>query len=147
MSIFRATFNATSTDLSALKNRGGKIIHYHGWADPQASALMSIAYYDGVVKAMGREQTHDFYRLFLIPGMFHCRGGIGCDNVDWLGAITAWVERAIAPAGLVGSRIESGQVTRTLPVCEFPQVAVYKDTGDLNSADNFVCSDRPPTKR
>ena len=32
--------------------RGGKIVHYHGWADPGVSPKMSIDYYEAAVKTM-----------------------------------------------------------------------------------------------
>lgn len=64
--------NATADkyDLSDFKNRGGKMIMYHGTADGVVPTKGSALYYDRVTDAMG--DPHDFYRLFFIPGMQHC---------------------------------------------------------------------------
>jgi feruloyl esterase len=136
--------NATDPDLTKLKNRGGKIIHYHGWADPMVSPLMSLDYYMSVRKRMGDKATDDFYRFFPIPGMFHCRGGPGCGQVDWLTPIVAWVEQGQAPEKLMGAHVEGGTTTRTRPLCRYPEVAKYKGSGDINVADNFTC-EAPPS--
>jgi feruloyl esterase len=131
--------NATNPDLGPLKQRGGKIIHYHGWADPGVTALMSIDYYESVVEKLGSQETRDFYRLFLIPGMFHCRGGVGCDTVDWVSAIVAWVEKGTVPEKLIGSRVESGATKRTRPLCPYPEIARYRGAGSIDEAANFTC--------
>ena len=136
---FAAMFNATNPDLQPLKRRGGKIIHYHGWADPLATALMSIDYYESVLKKMGVKDTRDFYRLFLIPGMFHCRGGPGCDTVDWLTPIVDWVEKGTAPEKIIGARVVGGETKRTRPLCPYPAVAEYKGAGSIDAAENFTC--------
>ena len=139
MAKFAAQFNATNPDLQALKRRGGKIIHYHGWADSVATALMSIDYYESVLKKMGRKETQKFYRLFLIPGMFHCRGGVGCDTVDWLTPIIDWVEKGTAPEKINGARVVGGETKRTRPLRPYPSVAKYKGTGNIDAAENFTC--------
>src|SRR5690606_28439121 len=72
--------NATLTDLTAVKMRGGKIIHYHGWADPGVTSRMSVDYYEAAKRTMGEKETTDFWRFFPVPGMFHCSGGPGCGN-------------------------------------------------------------------
>jgi feruloyl esterase len=136
---FAAKFNAVNPNLQPLRRRGGKIIHYHGWADPLATALMSIDYYESVLRTMGRNQTRDFYRLFLVPGMFHCGGGVGCSTVDWLTPIVDWVEKGSAPEEVIGTRASDGAVKRTRPLCPFPEVAKYRGTGSIDVAENFTC--------
>jgi len=135
-----AKVNATNPDLRPLKKRGGKIIHYHGWADPGITALMSVDYYESVVEKMGRKQTSEFYRLFMIPGMFHCGGGVGCGTVDWVTPIVDWVEKGTAPENLIGSRVEEGKSLRARPLCPYPEVAVYKGAGSIDDAGIFICS-------
>ena len=134
-----ALVNATNQDVRPLKQRGGKIIHYHGWADPAATPLMSIEYYESVLKAMGEKETRQFYRLFMIPGMAHCGGGVGCGTVDWLTPIVAWVEQGTAPEKLIGARVVEGVTKRTRPLCPYPQVAKYTGTGSVDAAENFTC--------
>ncbi len=134
-----AIINAANADLRPLKQRGGKIIHYHGWADPMVTALMSVDYYESVVEKIGAAETREFYRMFMIPGMFHCSGGVGCGTVDWLTPIVDWVEKGNAPEKVVGARVENGETKRTRPLCPYPQVAKYKGTGSVDDAANFSC--------
>jgi feruloyl esterase len=135
--------NATDPDLRKLKARGAKVIHYHGWADPMVSPLMSLDYYMSVRKTMGDKATDDFYRFFPIPGMFHCRGGPGCSQVDWLTPIVAWVEEGKAPEILPSAHVEGGATTLTRPLCRYPFVAKYKGSGDVKAAENFSCEAQP----
>ncbi len=134
-----AILNPRNPDLSALKKRGGKIVQYSGWADQQVNPFPGIEYYETVSKRMGEAATRDFYRLFMVPGMFHCSGGPGCSSVDWLGAVMDWVEKGTAPQQLLGSHLESGQATRTRPICPYPQVARYRGAGNTEEAANFAC--------
>ena len=131
--------DATITDLTAVRMRGGKIVHYHGWADPGVTPKMSVNYYEAALKTMGEKETRGFYRLFPVPGMFHCGGGPGCGNVDWLAAAVNWVEHGVAPSMLVGAHIEGGKTTRTRPICAYPSVARYKGNGSIDAAENFSC--------
>ena len=131
--------NPLNPDLSPLKKRGGKIIQYSGWADQQVNPLPGIEYYETVNKRMGYAETREFYRLFMVPGMFHCGGGPGCGNVDWLAALMNWVENGVNPKQLTGTHLEKGQATRTRPLCSYPQVARYRGTGSIDEAANFDC--------
>jgi len=129
---------ALDTDLSRFKARGGKILFYHGWNDPGPSPLNTIDYYNGVLAKMGPDQD-DWMRLFLVPGMGHCSGGIGPDQADFLGAIDAWVEHGVAPARIVASRVRDGAVDMTRPLCPYPEVATWDGSGDPNDAASFIC--------
>lgn len=142
MSEVATILDATIPDLTAVKMRGAKIVHYHGWADPSVSAKMSVNYYEAAMKTMGDAATKDFYRFFPVPGMFHCGGGPGCGNVDWLSAVVDWVEHGKAPEMLIGAHIEGGKTTRTRPICMFPTQAVYKGSGSIDEAANFTCQVR-----
>lgn len=132
--------NANNPDLSTFKARGGKIIHYHGWADTALNPLMSVNYYEDVLNLMGVEETMDFYRLYMVPGMFHCWFGPGCFSVDWFTPLVSWVEDGIAPEVLIGSHFENGIVTMTRPHCPYPRVPVYIGSGSIDDAVNFGCS-------
>ena len=134
-----AELNARNPDLSALKKRGGKIVQYSGWADQQVNPFPGIEYYETVSNKMGAAATRDFYRLFMVPGMFHCNGGPGCSTVDWLTAVMDWVEKDKAPAQLIGAHVEKGETTRTRPLCPYPQVARYQGTGSTDADANFAC--------
>ncbi len=135
-------FDSTSPDMRTLKKRGGKIIQYHGWADAVMNPYQSTNYYWALIDFFGEKSINDFYRLYMIPGMFHCRGGVGCDNVDWLTAIRKWVEEGIAPGTMIGKQVVKGKTVRTRPHCLYPKVAKYTGSGDsstFNDAKYFAC--------
>ncbi len=139
MSDAAAIFNPRNPDLTPLKKRGGKILQYAGWGDQQVNPLPGIEYYSEVSKRIGDAETRDFYRLFMVPGMFHCSGGPGCGSVDWLSVLTDWVENGKAPAQIVGRHVENGATTRTRPLCPYPMVSRYKGSGSIDDAANFAC--------
>lgn len=128
--------NATNTDLAGLKARNGKLIIWHGWADPALPAQATVDYYR-------RVQAHDpnasdYCRLFMVPGCLHCGGGPGASEVDWLSVIVDWVEHSKAPDKLIASKTDHGNVVMTRPLFDYPQTAIYKGTGNPNSAESFV---------
>ncbi len=131
--------DATNPDLTRLKKRGGKIIQYHGWADALVNPQASVDYYESVLKKMGRRQTQEFYKLYMLPGVFHCAGGVGCDRADWFTPLVEWVEKGVAPAAIAGARVQQGTTVMTRPHCPYPQTAKYKGSGDIAKAENFVC--------
>jgi hypothetical protein len=137
-----ATFlNADNPDLTAFAARRGKLLLWHGWSDAALNARSTIEYYDQVI---AREpQMSDTVRLFLLPGVQHCGGGAGASSVDWLSALTEWVERRQAPERLVATKRGANQSpVRTRPVCAYPQRAVYSGTGSVDEAESFVCRSR-----
>jgi hypothetical protein len=104
-------------DLKAFKAHGGKLIHYHGWNDPAIPPRASIVYYEDMSRTMGG--ADDFYRMYLVPGMLHCGGGPGPNNVDWLAQLDGWVKGGPAPAELTATG--AGGASQTL--CPYPAVA------------------------
>lgn len=127
------TLNANSPDLTEFINRGGKLIMYHGWADQQIAPQGSVNYYKEVVAFMGDEaKVQQSLRLFMIPGMAHCTGGEGPGLFNTSAAIEAWVEKGLPPA-----QVHNPAGTRLL--CTYPQVAVYRGSGDTNDVTNFRC--------
>lgn len=138
MKTYSQLIDATNPDLSKLRKRGGKIIQYHGWADALVNPQMSVDYYESVLKKMGRSTTQ-FYKLYMIPGMFHCAGGVGCDRVDWFAPLVEWVEKGVAPNEIAGARVSQNNTVLTRPHCPYPQVAKYKGSGDTSKAENFIC--------
>ncbi len=128
--------NATSTDYSAFKKRGGKMIIYHGWNDPALSAFTTIDHYEAAKKA--DPQLADYIRLFLLPGVLHCGGGAGPSQTDWLGLVRDWVEKGHAPESVVVSKTENEEVVMSRPIFPYPKVAVYDKKGDPNKADSFI---------
>jgi len=156
-----ANLNATDTNLKAFEKRGGKLIIYHGWSDAAISAFNTVDYYNSVVTTMGAQETGKFLRLFMVPGMQHCGGGPGPNSFGQGGfagglvdpqhnlyaALEQWVEKGIAPDRLVATKYVSDMnpaqgVKMTRPLCAWPQIAIYKGTGDSNDEANFSCSQK-----
>ncbi|MCG7389860.1 tannase/feruloyl esterase family alpha/beta hydrolase [Pantoea sp. ACRSB] len=90
-------YDATNPDLRAFAKAGGKLIVWHGWADPHISPLNSIAYHNALGKEMGTSQRQAFERLYLLPGVYHCSNGEGPSLVDFLTPMMNWVEAGKAP--------------------------------------------------
>ena len=129
--------NATSPDLDAFKSKGHKLLLWHGWSDAGLSPLGTIKYYESV---QARDPKMDEYvRMFLMPGVLHCVAGTGPDNADWAAAIDGWVDGGKAPARIIAQKKTGAAVTRTRPLCPYPQHAVYTGTGSTDQAENFVC--------
>ena len=126
-------------DMSAFHEAGGKLIVYHGWADGTVSPMTSVDFYAEVAqKEGGPDKVMDWYRLFMVPGMFHCRGGDVPDQFDMLPDIVAWVEEGRAPERIIASQLEGDKVLRTRPLFPYPAVARYSGTGDVNDAANWL---------
>lgn len=139
-----SVLNSINPDLSQFRARGGKLIQYHGFSDPEVPPETSINYFESVANSSGEsaERTQEFYRLFMVPGMNHCKGGPGANMFDMLTPLVQWVEQDIAPERIIATHINSSPahgVEFTRPLCPYPQEAVYKGSGDPNDAANFVC--------
>jgi len=135
---------STSLDISKFKNRGGKIIWYHGLSDPGPSVTYTIEYYKALkAKYGGLRETRKFARLFLIPNMGHCGGGPSTDQFDPLTPLVDWVEHGIAPDKIIasGTNFTSAPTTRSRPLCLYPKEARYigGPGGDLSVASNYTC--------
>jgi feruloyl esterase len=156
---------ALNPDLSAFAAHG-KIIQFHGFADPIIPTEASIDYFESVVSSQGDlPKTAAFYRLFLVPGMGHCMGAY---SVDWIDALDQWVEHGQAPAQVIGHRLPPqaappgpppanggpppGPPPATVPattssaarpICAYPDLAHYKGSGAADAADSFSCKPAP----
>jgi feruloyl esterase len=140
MKIMTDILSPLDPDLRPFKGRNGKLLMYHGWADPAISAYGTIDYYDKVGKVVGgQKDLESFARLYLVPGMHHCAGGPGPNEFDMLTVLENWVEHNIAPAAVVATHKTNGAVDRTRPLCPHPQVARYTGTGSVDEAASFRC--------
>ncbi len=152
--------NATDPDLSKFAAHGGKLILYHGWADPGLQPLTTVDYYHRVRDTIGQKAIADSVRLFMVPGMLHCEGGPGPNSFGQFAAGTGdpntkigaalqrWVEEGIAPERIVATKRKNdedptSEVTRTRPLCAFPNVAHYRGEGSTDNAANFDCAAAP----
>lgn len=134
----RGLLASDNFNLKPFFDRGGKLLMWHGWSDPQVPAENSIIYSENVRSTTGHAADESM-ALFMLPGVLHCRGGPGADTFDRMGAITAWVERDQKPARIVAWRTVGNQLVRTHALCPFPQVARYLGSGDAANAENYSC--------
>ena len=144
--------NAADPNLKAFQARGGKLILYHGWADAAIPPVNTVNYYESVNKKMGKKASEEFVRLYMVPGMEHCRGGAGTDEFGATAgtpgdasssisvALESWVEKGTAPAQIIASKQKSGATVRTRPLCPYPLVAKYSGSGSTDEAANFSCA-------
>jgi feruloyl esterase len=134
------SMDAVNPDLKPFVDHGGKLIMYHGWSDPGIPPMNTVQYYKSVIDMLGGQtKTANSVRLFMIPGMNHCQGGPGTDKFDGVGILARWVQSGKAPDQMIASHQTAGKVDRTRPLCPYPQVAVYKGTGNTDDAGSFVC--------
>lgn len=131
--------NSIDPNLKPLFSRGGKVLMFHGWADPGIAPQNSVNYYDSVVEKLGKAAVSNSIRLFMVPGMGHCAGGDGTSTFNMMDAMSAWVEQGKAPDRIEASRVRAGKTDRTRPLCPYPQVAVYNGLGSIDESANFSC--------
>ncbi|RYD91860.1 MAG: tannase/feruloyl esterase family alpha/beta hydrolase, partial [Sphingomonadales bacterium] len=145
---------ADKVGIAPFLQAGGKAILYQGWADPSTNAGPTIDYYGALARANGGVAAlDDSVRLFMAPGMYHCRGGPGADNfggsgqVSWpqdperdaLWALIHWVEKGEPPKRLTATRITDGKESFTRSLCPYPMAARYDGKGAQDQASSYRC--------
>lgn len=128
---FNEILGNPNPNLSAFRNRGGKILSWHGLADQLLTHKGSIQYHNELTQKMG--PLDDFKRLFLAPGVGHCGGGVGPQPGDALPVLKAWCERAEVPESLVTLSMNGSRY-----LCAYPEKLRYSG-GDVNLAGSFSC--------
>ena len=134
---FNRIIGTDNPDLSAFKKAGRKMITWHGLADELIFPKGTEHYYNQV--AAGDPSVHDYYRLFLAPGVNHCKDGKGALPIDALEPVVNWVEKGIAPEKIAARTLDQ---VRTRDLCPYPLVSVYKG-GDNRKASSYACEKRP----
>ncbi|MFV0643957.1 MAG: tannase/feruloyl esterase family alpha/beta hydrolase, partial [Sphingomonadaceae bacterium] len=147
---------ADKTGIAPFVTRGNKAILYQGWQDPSTNAGPTIEYYANLSRANGGvDKLSESVRLFMVPGMYHCRGGPGADifgasgqlplangadpSRDVLWALIRWVEEGKAPDSIVAAKNPPGAPGFTRRLCPFPQVAKYNGGGPQSDAASWRC--------
>jgi feruloyl esterase len=158
-------YDATNPDLSAFARSGGRLILWHGWADARVSPVNTMAYQEAVERLMGKERTEAFERMYLFPGMSHCGGGEGPNEIDLLSPMLNWVEDGQAPEAIIASQPtiaaasnstapigqldprstgpiavkDTASITiRSRPVYPYPYLTAYDGHGDPSQAASYT---------
>jgi feruloyl esterase len=156
--------NALDPSLHEFRAHGGKLIEWHGWDDAAFTPGSTVRYYREVVQKTSHgdlDDTQNFYRLFMLPGVGHCGTGVGPDDIggenqtpvshdpehDLVSALEAWVEKGIAPQKLIATKfntvdVPTSGIAMQRPICPYPSEAVYRGSGNTNLATSFMCSQR-----
>jgi feruloyl esterase len=130
-----------STDLRQFKANGGKLILFHGLSDAAFSANDTISWYTALM-ALDGDSTTDFSRLFLVPGMNHCKGGPATDRFDMLSPLVNWVENGVPPDSVLAAASTPSYfnaAARSRPLCPYPKMSHYSGSGDVDAAASFTC--------
>src|SRR5439155_20634723 len=123
-------------DLKKFFGRGGKLLMYHGWADPLVTPDASLIMYKRINDAVGPAAANSL-ALFMVPGMGHCQGGPGTDQFDKTAAIDQWVESGTKPQSIPAAHMTGTLADRTRPLCAYPAIARYIGSGSTDDARNF----------
>jgi feruloyl esterase len=134
---YPAGYEAKDTNIGKFAARGGKLMLYHGIYDPGPSMLSTVKYFEAAKAGLGARGGQ--VELFLVPGMYHCRGGPGVDQFDSLDALDAWVTSGAAPKLIAASNRTSG-IQR--PLCPYPALPAYDGKGDPKALASFACKVR-----
>ncbi|CRG91024.1 hypothetical protein PISL3812_08072 [Talaromyces islandicus] len=140
--LYSGVLGNNDPDLSAFEQHGGKLLTWHGLADPLIDYQSTIHYRQVIDKKMGgTHRVNKFYRLFLAPGASHCISASGPAPVDALGSLVSWVESGIEPNHLNASLGSLGEISWDL--CPYPQILEYNGIGPTNIASSYTCGRGP----
>jgi feruloyl esterase len=139
--VLDADRNPELTDLKKFVDRGGKLLLHGGWNDTGVPPGGLIDYYKKVEARLGPEAMKNAVRLFMVPGMGHCPGINGADNInfDAQKVVEQWTETGKPPDQLIVSRYKNGTEAGKRLACPYPQIATYKGTGSTEDPANFGC--------
>lgn len=134
----------TFGDLDEFRVSGGKLLTFVGMNDQLIMPQGVLHYYRQMAQRYGGQHDSDFssvqkfYRLFRAPGVAHCAGGAGPQPQNLFDKLVDWVEKKVPPQS-IASQATVGGVTRTRPLCPYPQTAIYRGSGSTDDAANFSC--------
>jgi len=139
---FRDIIGTDNANLAAFRKHGGKMIIWHGEADPLIFPRGTLNYYDRVLAANGGvDDVKKFARLFMAPGVGHCGGGDGPAPTALFDTLVSWVEKGTAPDVVQASRKRPDGTTLSRPLCAYPKTAKWSGSGSTDDAKNFACVD------
>ena len=136
------TLATESTDLTALRDSGTKLLTWHGTTDDIIPYQGTVDYRKRVEKEMGGSiQVNRFYRLFLAHGVGHCALGLGPIPTDPLAALVDWVERGEVPETIYAATTNAADELITRKLCAWPGKPKYTGVGDPKMASSWTCID------
>jgi feruloyl esterase len=141
-SYWEAAFTYNDPDLTRFLESGGRLIVHHGWADAGINPMATYEYFRGMDRVMD-ETAREVARLFMVPGMYHCRGGYNVDRFDLMTPLIDWVESGVAPERVEAHGVRGITDSRTRPLCAYPKIARYRGTGSTDDARSFDCAVAP----
>lgn len=131
-------------NLSAFGAMGRKLIIWNGAGDTPVPFENQIAYLEGAAASLGgMTPAASTLKFYVLPGVDHCGGGRGASDFNWLSALDDWVIKNQAPDGKAATKVETGAVTLSRPLCPYPTYPCYKGAGDVNAAESFACVTGP----
>lgn len=157
--------NANGVDLSAFRERGGKLLMYSGSTDTQVATFNTIRYYERLVEREGSlEKTQEFARLFIVPGLGHMQGGHGINDIGQvvssdevpqdaehsiINALMEWVENGRVPEKLIGTGYndvnpfsgDGKNIRFQRPIYPYPLFPKYVG-GDVTKPESFAPEER-----
>src|SRR5690606_21736501 len=103
------------------RKRGGRLIVYHGLADPIVSPRSTEDYWKRLVESEGSDAVTEFARFYVVPGYGHGPAGHNTFVPVWdvLSSLEGWIERGAAPGDIMMTDGTVAGQGRTRPLCEF----------------------------
>jgi feruloyl esterase len=128
-----------STDISAFKARGGKLLLAHGLVDVVVSSRATEQYYQRLQSQMGAAQVDTFVRFYEVAGYGHAGSSVFNASWDSLTAIDRWSVDGTAPERQIVTDAV-GVPGRTRPLCDYPKWPKYV-SGNVDQAASFRCAE------
>ncbi|HTP72493.1 MAG TPA: tannase/feruloyl esterase family alpha/beta hydrolase, partial [Burkholderiaceae bacterium] len=142
----------TFGDLDEFRASGGKLLTMVGANDQLIMPQGVLHYYRQMADRYGGPRDDEFsgvqkfYRVFRAPGVGHCAGGAGPQAQGLFDALVNWVEKKQPPKTITATVTTGGVVTRTRPLCPYPQTAIYNGSGSTDDAASFHCGGNLETR-
>jgi feruloyl esterase len=148
---FHDLIGTADPDIHAFRDRGGKLLMWHGTGDSRVQSPGSINYYEAVsAVAGGYAEAQTFARFYLAPGIDHCffasvsgtnppvpGGQLDNPNVALIDVLQRWVENDEVPEQIAAMSAPGVTPVRTRPWCPYPTKLHYVG-GDVNTG-SFSC--------
>jgi len=152
-------FGNNKTNILPFTNRGGKLIMWAGWGDPNFPEYNTARYYEEAGEFVGAQKDQSM-RMYLAPGVYHCGGGPGPNQFgqapndfdmspekNLVVALDQWVSKGVAPQAMIATKFaddkENKPVLRTRPVCPYPKIAKWDGKGSIDDYKSFACVTPP----